>query len=409
MKKSFFTFCLALLFIPLMNYGQKGYQPGYIITNTNDTINGTINIKTNYQYSKSCDFISGADQQKHTYQPNDIKAYRINNMKYYVSREVRIDSVVQRVFLEYLVDGIVKLYYLKEPLNELYFIEKDTAMVPLTNDAKVITKKFKGGISGEYETSYLKNSNQYKRILQYLFQESPATLKKIPTTAFEYKSLVKITEDYHNRVCPDKKCIDYTKSINQGVSLEPYIGMAFSSMKLKTSSEHANSSNAVIGMQLRFRAFKGYSNWNFLAGLNYSKNSYQGDFGYTIDIYEYTYRIHSDYSILRLPLTVEYAFPTKQIQPFISLSFNSIFLLNPNYSVTRIDRDNNDPVATKFRNIHLGGGLGFGVRIKLDENSYFLLKNEIEYRIPSANFGWVLDNQRVLSDFISVGIGFKLK
>ncbi len=105
-----------------------------------------------------------------------LKAYRIENGNYYISKDVTIDSLKQKVFLEYLVKGIVDLYYLKDSQKEIYFLEKDNQMIPLSNDASIVTISSNDGSEKNYE----KKSNQYKSVLTYLFQNILVPQKKFP-------------------------------------------------------------------------------------------------------------------------------------------------------------------------------------------------------------------------------------
>jgi len=47
--------------------------------------------------------------------------------------------------------------------------------------------------------------------------------------------------------------------------------------------------------------------------------------------------------------------------------------------------------------------LGMGFKYKLKNDAYFFLKNEFEYRLPSANLRNILDYTRTESWLISVG------
>lgn len=388
-------------------YGQGRYIPGYIITNDSDTLKGLIKAKSNYLNSKSCDFIYGNEKIPKHYSPSDIKAYRIENGNYYISKDVTIDSLKQKVFLEYLVKGIVDLYYLKDSQKEIYFLEKDNQMIPLSNDASIVTISSNDGSEKNYE----KKSNQYKSVLTYLFQNSPSTTEKIPNTNFTYKSLIAITIDYHNATCHDRKCIDFTKSTKQHMFIEPYFGVINSWMGLATSKDLVYRTNLYAGLQLRFIPFKSNIRWNFLVGINYSTNNFLGDFNnslYSADYIE-TYRIHSQYTIIRVPLIFEYSLTETKIQPFISLGYNNVFLLNPSWSALRVDRGDNYNVSGSFEKYQFGFSAGLGLKCNLNATKYFFMKSDIEYRIPSVNSGNTLDYQKICSLLINAGFGFKIK
>ena len=48
-------------------------------------------------------------------------------------------------------------------------------------------------------------------------------------------------------------------------------------MVLKTSKDNIYDLKPYLGLQLRLKPFKGFSRCNFLVGLNYSSNSFNGN------------------------------------------------------------------------------------------------------------------------------------
>jgi hypothetical protein len=407
MKKKLWLL-LPFLFLVFSLHAQNGYRPGYVITNEMDTLKGEIKLKSNYLNSTSCDFKYSKSDILKTFAPADIKAYRIEDSKYYISKVIVIDSVEQKVFLEYLVKGIVSLYYLKGFQNDYYFLEKDSKMIPISNEGKTITVKKKGSM-GEYEEHYFEYSNQYKHVLTYLFQDSPGTSQKIPTAQFEHKSLIGLTLDYHRAICHDNNCIDFTKSTKRSVYFEPYIGMVDSWMGLATSSTTVNQSKVFGGIQLRFKPVKRFSRWNLLVGMNYSSDDYLGVFDNTLftDLYVKTYRIHTQYSTLRVPVTFEYSLLLEKFQPFLSVGYSNIFLINPKSDIFRVDEGYAE--TSLFRKYEFGVSAGFGFRWMVNEKTYLFAKNDLEYRKSLINSRYILDFQKVYSWLISAGVGIKIK
>ena len=404
---------LVLFLFVQATLGQKGYYPGYIVTNDFDTITGLIYQKPNAINSKTCTFIKEKNGSPQVFKPEDLHSYKIENSKYYVSREVPIDSVNQIVFLEYLVDGIVDLYYLKDQTKEYYFIEKDNRMIPLSNEGKTVTIMEKG-VTGDYhERKYYQYSNQYKRMLLYLFQDSPFAQKEIPRTNFEYKSLINLTTDYHNDVCDSYDCVDYTKSTRQNIFIEPFFGIIDSWMGLEKSSDYAHNFKPYMGVNLRFKPFKGFSRWNFITGLNYSTNDFDEYFDNTLKSTRYVtywtvYHIVTKYTVLRIPLTAEYSLTRSRLQPFISLGLNNVLLLNKDFGVYENDKTDPVPGEKYLRTWEYGFAGGFGLRYSFMNGSYIYLKNAAEYRFPSARFGWILDRIKVYSWLFNFGYGIKL-
>jgi hypothetical protein len=410
MKTRYFLLIIFLQ-ISLTTFGQKGFDPGYVITNNFDTVRGFIKIKPNDLNSKSCEFMKSGDQNPKTYSPEDIRSYRIGNRKYYVSKEVVIDSVMQKVFLEYLVNGIADLYYLKLPEKEYFFIDKGNLMTELSNEGKNISVVVDANKFNEREVTYYKPSNQYKRMLKVLFQDSPEIMKKIDNTNFEYRSLINITVDYHNSVCKDRSCIDYTKSNNQNIFIEPFAGIIISDMILKESTGHDINTLPYFGFQLRFKPFKGSTLWDLLFGLSYSTNNFDGFYKNSLEPSGFgvhsivTWELACKYSILRIPVSAEYTFATKKLKPFFSIGFDNILILNPSYHALMSGSMESSPFRTYQASL-MGG---FGLKWQFKNTSYLFIKNEIEYRRPVAFFGWIFDYHRVLSDLVSVGFGIRIK
>ncbi len=105
---------IGIVFLLLSNKtvsGQNSYKSGYIVTNNNDTIYGLIKLRSNYLNNRSCDFKKTEDDSPEQLSPSDIKAYKIEDSKFYISKMISLRDTNRVVFLEFLLDGIVNLYY----------------------------------------------------------------------------------------------------------------------------------------------------------------------------------------------------------------------------------------------------------------------------------------------------------
>jgi len=393
--------------LSIMVYGQKDFKPGYLVTTSEDTLYGMINVISNSQNGKNCEFILGTDQVHKGFSPYEIKAYRTED-KYYVSRDITIDNKKEKIFLEFLVDGIVDLYYLKDGVNEYYFIERDTALIPLSNNEIEYIREGDGLRTNDKK--YQGNSNHYKGTLTYVFQDSPGINRKISATPFEYRSLINLTKDYHYSVCTDYDCIDYTRSTKRIVYLEPSVGMISTWMSLKTSDDHAHNLRPSFGIMMRIKPLKSLTSWNFLMGLNLSDNDLEGDF--ENDLYYYsstkTYHLVMKYGVLRIPFSVEYTMSKGKFQPYVALTYNNIFLLNAEYAAYKVVNDRYFLDLVTLQKYQMGFALGVGLKYNVKNESYFFLKNEFEYRLPSNNMQHVLDYCKYKSLMVNIGYGFHL-
>ena len=101
---------VVLLLTSFGVWAQRDYRKGYIITNEQDTIYGWIDYRGNMRNAKICSFKKREADRATEYTPLDIAAYRFIDSKYYVSTTIVGANEQKHVFLEYLVNGMVKLH-----------------------------------------------------------------------------------------------------------------------------------------------------------------------------------------------------------------------------------------------------------------------------------------------------------
>jgi hypothetical protein len=401
-------------------FGQTDYKPGYIIGNNNDTIRGYINLRPNNINCKECDFTTDKTAPARTYYPGNIKAYRVEDSKYYVSREVSVDTVPAKFFLEYLVDGIVDLFYLKLGEEDYYFLEKNGEMYRLSNEAKTV--KYTPSSSTEAmrygaEETFVQHSNQYIGMLSIAFADCADLKKEINQTAFGYNQLIKVTRDYHNKMCSDYQCIDYSKSTKGKVYFEPYAGVIYSRLGLLTSKQYVNNTNYLVGFNIRLLPVKSHYLWNLIVGVNYSRNSLEKKFYHDLKSSDYInpVLIKADYSILRIPISIEYTFPTGKLRPFVMATYTNSFLLNETSQVRPVyeypnggTSDIGVPYDDEIETFDYGLGGGFGLKYSNGDNGYGFLKCEYEYRLSYVSSNQMSDNLNANSIIFSVGYGFRV-
>lgn len=190
-----------LLFSSIRAYGQINPHTGYIVTNENDTIVGTLDLRTSVINSRRCTFRVEADFK--TYNPGEIKAYRFTgDGTLYVSRTVEVDGKERDVFLEYLVKGIVSLYYLPLPMSEYYLFEDESGNFTVADISAADTE-----MNAEEARCH---RNAYLRPLFSVFQKSKKIQKRLVTANLTKEELAHLTKEYHQEVCKDaKECIQF--------------------------------------------------------------------------------------------------------------------------------------------------------------------------------------------------------
>lgn len=298
------------LIITLNAFGQIDYRSGYVILKNSDTTRGSINYVNDVQNSKACVFKQTPESALTTYYPGEISAYRFNDSKYFVSKNIFIDGSDQILFLEFLLKGRVNIYYCRTPIQDHYFIEKDTIMKELDNSEVEIKE---GDITNIYRPQ------EYKGLMKYLFSDCPSLSYQIDGLKFEKKSIIGISKEYHERTCTYEKCIVYEKlmpkvkfgygiSVNYGLTDFRY---ALEFYVFDISKMHSNGIDGFINMNI-----PGWNEQIFLkAALSYLNYKDESD----VSTASYDAILKTNITSLGLRLELIYKLPINKISPFINI------------------------------------------------------------------------------------------
>ena len=205
---------------------QPDFRSGYIIEISGDTLFGEIDYRGDLLMSSVCRFKDDSNTIKE-YSPNDITAFRFIDSKYFVSREVND----RKVFLEYLINGRINIYYMRDDKGDHYYLDKENVRLtemPYEEGIKYIDNK-----RVFFETKY------HIGLLCYYMNDAPEFQKRISSVKkpdhqnlinlaedynnavccifmklwfwINHQNLIKLAEDYHNAVCEGEQCIVYEK------------------------------------------------------------------------------------------------------------------------------------------------------------------------------------------------------
>ena len=194
---------LGLLFVTGQINAQTDFRPGYVIKLNKDTVRGEIYYRGDELMSEVCSFKINNKEKEIKYSPNDLVEYRFNKDKYFISKQVN----GKRVFLEFLIKGRINIYYFRDDKgDDHYFIEKQ--------GREMTELPYEEGIRYRNDTPYFYTSTKHIGILNFYLKDVPEFQPRIAQMVkFDHKILVKLAEDYHNKVCKDTSCIIFEKSI----------------------------------------------------------------------------------------------------------------------------------------------------------------------------------------------------
>jgi hypothetical protein len=195
--------------------GQINFKKGYIINHNNDTLHGLINDRGGYKNAKACVF-KVKNEPVINYHPEDIKAYRMLDDKYYVSRQVDVKGENKYVFIDVLLKGEVSLYHHRKNKTMAYFIEKrNSNMIGLVNEEVLLRYKHDDNVAVLYSPTYVFQNKIYKDTLRTVFSDSEKIQDRIGEVEYDPKSLIQITKAYLKEKCSGNDCIDYERDLNK--------------------------------------------------------------------------------------------------------------------------------------------------------------------------------------------------
>ena len=206
---------LCVFSIPYL-YSQEVFKEGYVLMNQKDTLFGQIKYQGPERNSEKCCFIPKDGTNEIIYTPKDIYGYRFTGGSFYVSLTYRIDQDEYTRFAEFLLDGIADLYKIYYHNNTHYLVVKnDTTSVFIDTQRAAVQSE--ANVKEENRRDFLNKGK-----LKFILQDYPPIYSEVDNLNYQEKSLINIVKDYHNGVCHDYACINYTK---RNVRPKMYIGL----------------------------------------------------------------------------------------------------------------------------------------------------------------------------------------
>jgi hypothetical protein len=357
---------------------QKNFQPGYVIGLSEDTIVGLINIKRNFKNCELCSFKKSTKDSIVEYSPYQIKAYRIIDNKYYVSKTIQTDSItIKRVFLEFLLEGKINLYVYSEKFKERYYIEKDSlGRVEVPYEEYVKQEK-------KHDVVY--KTNIHKGVLSFFTTDCPEIQKNIMTLNIpDRHSLFKIVHKYHSLTCNNKECIIYEKKQKiLHVSIIPCYNYQIN-RTIGNENKHAN----YLGCMLMFGSTLN-ERFYLTTGFQYAKVAIN----------------KTDYiQLYRVPCQLTYMYQKFRIKPYCGAGVNLCFF--------NINEDSPAPFEHHevkiygYHNMKFEIALSIGVNYSI--NKYIGLYSQLGIDFPTNSYTYCGANNPKTNYNFQVGISCNL-
>lgn len=229
--KQLVAIALFVVLHPCMNASaQMNPKPGFIITNENDTIFGTIDYRSDAKNAYECLFQKEGETTFRSYSPKELKGYRFtDNGIYYVTRTFPVDGQNKEFFAEFLLKGGVSLFRHKENDTDYYYMVDETGKVATVKDTGVMA-------ASPAEVDRAKRNTL--REASQIFAKSSKAQDHLWKKAINAENLTKITRDYDMEYCTDSgDCVQFqydqkaTQSIQVRLRLQASCGIGINSLE----------------------------------------------------------------------------------------------------------------------------------------------------------------------------------
>ncbi|MDR2840909.1 MAG: hypothetical protein LBV75_06555 [Paludibacter sp.] len=345
------------------------YKSGYIVTLEKDTVLGWIDFRTDKDNSEICRFATDIDAKPTNYHPGEIAGYRFSESgKYYVSHEITVDSVTKKVFLEYLLQGLINLYYYHDGTQMYFGFENQDG------EMTVVTKK-----PDYIDGTNLVSDKKYVGYVTYIFRDYQPIVQQTKSLGFNQRSFINIAKKYHNEVCttgeecivfenqhPDKTYMDVSLSLHAGVRQFTYVfSTAYDDLAVSNVSP-------AVGFGVNLKNSRWSQSWSLQLDATVSKHEAQTDkdFREVIKgnklVYE-KYNRKGAYSyqsnVLIVNIGAKYEYPKYNFRPVAEAGFSILHLFQLTERSVYGARNNDLP--TKGVSSYIG--LGFDYRVSKKE------------------------------------------
>jgi len=162
---------------------QPGYQEGFLLTTSLDTVRGAIRFSGKETAPTPCLFRQERKADAREVFPGTVHGFCTKNGAYYYSRNLGNNA---EVFLEVLVKGYMNLF----KFGNVYYVEKgDSAFFELSDDWEI-------SMADGRQTQ--QKSRNYTRMLSLMMTDCPEVNKQAATSPLRDKALVRLVASYNN-------------------------------------------------------------------------------------------------------------------------------------------------------------------------------------------------------------------
>lgn len=385
-------FIIVFIFFSCVSYSANvEWMKGYVVTNESDTIYGELGYRDGTGDWKECFYRQQGEVEYKVYSPEQITAYGYESGLLFVSEDIKLFKIKQRVFVQSLLSGIIDLYYLDVkkctdfPKGYAAYIVKEASgiMMELSDPSKSDNRDI------------IRRQNKAK--LNYLFSDYPQLQESINKIDSDRDQWIALFQKYHDIICNESVCTNYEeKKVASRCFLTPYIIGNYCKVGFNNFVDR-NSFAPGIGVAFS-RSMSKYTDRNLIhVGLEFSgisissheEGSEQMDFSTLSFINYYTYENR---------FTLDKVAPLLEVGFFHGLQFACKNKLESHY-----DYANEGDYNKYYYGITLGAGIAIKVR-----KTWIPVKLQYRYYFWGTKVLEGVSLQKINGVSLSIGYDFKL-
>lgn len=342
----------GLLLIAILSYqsafSQENFIPGYIITNSADTLNGYVDYRNWRHNPDRVSFKTSIDDRATSFRPMDILEFGVEG-EIYVSAIVeteisptatsrlqdnpQLNIKVDTTFLQTLIRGDKSLFYYHKSEVSNFYIKQDSEFTLL------IYKRYLRQQNGK---RVVFENNGYLGQLNFYLNECESMIPRLEKASYKQKSLTNLFQYYYTCTTSDVTFQKERERIRTEIGVLAGASLTTLSFQVDTQanqvvSEYESSINFSGGLFLKFIVPRNHGKWSINNELLYSSYTITAKKGWYW--HENTYSISTireDYKYINLINFVRYTHPFKQIALFFNGGISNGYAISEtNFEIIR--------------------------------------------------------------------------
>jgi len=286
-------------------FAQQAYHPGYLITNSGDTLRGYLNYSTARWGKSPLRFREDPEGPEELYTPDDLSGYGFPGDMTFGSGTLP-DRGDEKFFYLQLIEGPVRLLYLhKDPLNkEWYLLSEEKGSFNLSE----------GQVGDTRTVDDIRKNQQFRGYIRAVVGSCADTWPLIEKASLSAEDLVGIMQVYYDctgetytNLYVSKSTFSYQLSVHGGVS---YNQLSFATNPRADAlvqpdylPDLAFDSDwqPTIGAEIEFYRVQSVRWWTVVLGAYYHRTQFDGASLIVFRNNRYRYEFQSTFSTLHIP------------------------------------------------------------------------------------------------------------